>query len=194
MILEEGKSLKGVKHAKASRLFTHYVDHYIETRTGKAVTQIDNTTHKDVRRIIQEWTKETIDSGDSSRELADYLTAEFEDMSDARAMLIARTEVGMASNNGSLGAAKSLQIPGLKKEWVTAEDDRVRPLPTGKGDEDHTAMDTEEVDVNEKFSVPPGDDMDCPGDGAAPAGQVCNCRCALVYNSPSGDDDGGENE
>ena len=37
------------------------------------------------------------------------------------------------------------------------------------------------MDIDEKFNVPPDVLMDGPGDNAAPADQVINCRCVLVY-------------
>lgn len=183
MILEEAKSIEGVIEVKASRKFESFVKDFTERRSGAAVTQIAGTTHKQARRIISEWTAEAVTSGDSNSDLAGYLQMEMDGLSDSRATLIARTETAIASNNGALGAAKSLEIPGLQKEWVSAEDDRVRDGGKNGDGADHVDADGQIVSVDDKFSVPPGDDMDCPGDVSAPADQVCNCRCVQVFTS-----------
>lgn len=83
----------------------------------------------------------------------------------------------------SIEAVKSLQIPGMVKEWISAKDDRVRTLENTNGDADHEAMDGVEASLDEKFSVPPDTSMDGPGDPSAPPEQIINCRCALGFKS-----------
>lgn len=113
-------------------------------------------------------------------EVADKLTTKFTELSPGRARTIARTEITMATQAGSLEAAKELQIPDLEKEWVSAQDDRVRGL-SPKDDADHAVMNGQQEPLDAKFVVPPDADMDGPGDSAGGASQVCNCRCVLVY-------------
>lgn len=178
-IIKEGKSLGFDRETKANLKFDQFVESYIKNRTADQVTKIGNTNDRVVRNIIKEWTYETISSGDSLPELSKYLEAEFEDLTPGRARTIARTEVSLASNNGSREAAKALGIPGLTKEWVTAEDSRVRDGSNGYAD--HHAMDGVSVELDEKFTVPPDASMDGPGDPSASADQVINCRCVLTY-------------
>lgn len=181
MILREGKERFGgqMVETKANAKYDHFVNEYIERRTGTQITNINNTNQKTIRRVVSEWTHEAITSGDSGKELSFYLQTEFEALTPGRAEKIARTEVASASNNGSLEAVKSLQVPNMFKEWVNPADERSRD---GKNDgPDHLAMNGEEVPLDTKFVVPPDTDMDGPGDPSAPADQVINCRCVLVY-------------
>lgn len=99
-------------------------------------------------------------------------------LSASRARTIARTEVAAASINSEMEAVKALDIPDMKKEWVSIQDSRTR-------DDDevanHLEMNGKRVGINEKFHVDPDAEMDGPLDPSADASQNCNCRCALVY-------------
>lgn len=181
MVLNEGKALGYNKENKANRKFDSFITEYIARHTGQQISTIENTTQKNIRNIVKGWTAETITAGDSLPQLTEMLEAEFEGLSKTNARRIARTEVALASNNGSLEAVKSLQIPNMFKEWVTASDGRVRDGEGGYAD--HSVMNGAEVALEEKFGVPPDSLMEGPGDPGAPADQVINCRCVLVYKS-----------
>ncbi len=183
MILNEAKTIGLVTETKAKRdqqKYDAYVTQYVQTRTGNAITEIAGTTRKQVRRIVSEWVQEAITEGDSADTLAKYLQMEFEGLSEGRAKNIAVTEVGMASTNGALEAVKVLNVPNMQKEWVSADDGRVREDDAVAN---HAAMNGVSIALTEKFTVPPDADMDCPGDPSAGASQVCNCRCVLVYKT-----------
>lgn len=181
MILEEAKH-KGLDvEQKAPKRFDDFIKRYTESRSGEAITTITSTTIKRVRSVIGEWVQSTVEGGDSNVDLSKYIEMEFEELTSSQSTRIARTEVALASNNGAREAVKSLQIPNLMKEWVTAQDDRVRD-----GDNhgpDHSAMDGVQVPLDEKFTVPPDTSMDGPGDSSAGADQVINCRCVLTFSS-----------
>jgi HK97 family phage portal protein len=181
MILGEGKSAFGLHDQKANTKFQHFVDVYTEDRSGQAIKTITSTTTKQMRKIVGEWVNTAIEDGDSNSDLSKYIGSEFEELTPEQSTRIARTEVALASNNAALEAVKSLQVPNMFKEWVTANDDRVRD--GAHGGADHTAMDGTEVALDEQFSVPPDSSMDGPGDDSAPADQVINCRCVLTYRS-----------
>ncbi len=169
---------------KATRKFDDYVKRYIKTRTGNAITKIEETSRKKVVNTVKRLTQAAITDGASGAELSKDimrdLSTSLKDLSPARARVIARTEVQLASQNGSLEAVKSMNIPNMEKGWVTANDDRVR-------DDDHVAdhahMNDEWVGLDEKFLVPPDCSMEGPGDPSAPAEQVIQCRCCLIYRS-----------
>lgn len=182
MILEEAKSKNLGGEVKASRRFDDFIKRYTETRSGEAIKTINSTTAKNIRRVIGEWVQSTVEGGDSNVELSKYIEMEFEELSSSQSTRIARTEVALASNNGAREAVKSLQLPNIKKEWVTAQDDRVRDGGEGHGP-DHAAMDGVQVGLDEKFIVPPDTSMDGPGDPSAGADQVINCRCVLTFSS-----------
>lgn len=184
MVLGEGKSLGLGFETKANLKYDSFVQEYVRRHTATQIKTITSTNERTIKRIVSEWVSEAITEGDSLPDLSNFLEAEFSDLSAGSARRIARTEVSMASNNGSLEAVKSLQVPGIVKEWVTADDDRVRDGE--KGGPDHVAANGQEVDLNDKFVVPPDADMDGPGDVSAEAGQVINCRCVLVYKQTQG--------
>lgn len=191
VFFEEAKSVFGISkpdlEIKSSRTWDYWAKHYIEKRTGDAITQISGATEQQVSRVVKRLAEQAIIDGDTNADIAGELQDEFESLSVARSHLIARTEVGMASSNATLEAAKSLDIPGLKKEWVSVQDARTRDGSTENGHgANHFDMNGVEIDLDEKFLVPPDTSMDGPGDPSAGADQVCNCRCVLVFKSGRG--------
>jgi hypothetical protein len=110
--------------------------------------------------------------GESIDKLADRV-AHAGSVSISRAELTARTEVVGASNYGSYDQASLLGgDEGVSKQWLATEDMRTRP--------DHRLADGQIVPLHSTFSVG-GYSMLHPGDFTAPASEVCNCRCTIVY-------------
>jgi hypothetical protein len=90
-----------------------------------------------------------------------------------RARVIAVTSVHSMANAGSQAAMLMLQARAdrpLLKEWVSREDERVRPT--------HHVADGQRVPVASYFMVG-SSPMLFPGDPDAPAGEVVNCRCSM---------------
>ena len=180
MIFHEAKGLGLNIETKANtRKYESFVESFVKRRTGQAITQIEGTTKKKIHQVTKRLVENAIIDGDSNPELASDLRKEFDSLTNSRSQLIARTEVAAASNNGSMEAVKALDIPGMLKEWVAVDDDRTRDGDHGGAD--HLAMDGKTALIDEPFTVPPDASMDCPGDSAGGADQVCNCRCTLVY-------------
>ena len=172
--------LKILETKRNEKTWEQWADSFVKTRTATAITQIEGTTRKQVRKVVQRLVSDALRE-DSETNVAGELRDEFDSLSKGRAMTIARTEVGMAANNATLEAVKSLEIPNLKKEWVSLQDNRTRD-----GDNDgpnHYDMNGVRVGLDEKFTVPPDADMDGPGDPSGGADQVCNCRCTLIYTT-----------
>lgn len=184
-ILESGKDIvPNNKENKAAIRFLDFQERYAEAHAAESVGLIEGTNLKKAREKIRKLTTENIAEGEPTANLARELRKEFESLSSSRAQLIARTEVGIASNEGALEAARALDIPQLMKEWVSVQDDRTRPGDFDAGNLDvpnHIVMNGERVPIDEKFIVPPGDAMDGPQEPGAPAGQIINCRCVLVF-------------
>lgn len=180
-VFDEAKSIGFSIETKANRKFDQFVQGYIDRRTATAITEIEGATKKKVHAVVKRLVDAAIVEGESGLDLSAKIGDEFSSLSAGRARLIARTEVTMASTNGQLEAVKSLQVPGMVKEWVSANDDRVRDGGDDGADANHADMDGVTVSLDEKFNVPPDADMECPGDPSGGASQVCNCRCALVY-------------
>lgn len=145
---------------------------YLSTMAARKVTQIMETTRKEMRDLI------TLarDMSMTMDEIAAAIQTKFEQYSEYRAYRIARTEVVAASNFGSYFAAlEAADRMGVdtEKEWVDSDDSRVR--------ETHAAMDGERVPVDKKYS----NGMDYPGDMMnGQAKEVIHCRCAQVYHMP----------
>jgi hypothetical protein len=176
-VLNGGKSI-GVGFETKTRIrFQQFVDSFIDQHLKVAITHIEGTSIKKARRIIKEAIASSQETGISSREIANELMLEMSSLSKSRANTIARTEIGIASNQGSLQAAKALDIPDLQKEWVSTLDDRTRDTDHA----DHVSVNGQRVGLDEKFNVEPDATMDGPGDPSAGAEQIINCRCSLVY-------------
>jgi hypothetical protein len=96
-------------------------------------------------------------------------------LTTSQATRIARTHIHSAAEGGSIAQLRFMGYADseVKKEWLTVHDARVR--------ETHVAVDHHTVLLNEKFTVG-GWPLDHPGDMTAPAGEVENCRCTMVFN------------
>ena len=180
-IFQNAKSAFNLLETKKNeKTWDQWAEKYIEKRTGRAITEIEGTTRKQVRKVVQELVAEAV-IDDSDVSVPRELRSHFDSLSKGRARTIARTEIGMASNSATLEAAKSLEIPGMKKEWVSLQDDRTRDGE--KGSSNHLDMNGETVELEDKFTVPPDADMEGPGDEAGGPENVCNCRCTLIFKS-----------
>jgi SPP1 gp7 family putative phage head morphogenesis protein len=92
-----------------------------------------------------------------------------------KAEMIARTETLTAVSIGLAAAMKNAAevIPGLKKGWMTAGDDRVR--------DSHAAINGEVIESDEKFS----NGLAHPRDtNSTDASEVIACRCSLILIPP----------
>lgn len=147
--------------------FTEEVNRFIEETVGKRVALLTATT----RRALREAVREGIAAGESMDEIADRIRELYTEMSSMRAKRIARTEVIAASAAGSLYAAKSTNLPGLKKEWIATRDSRTR--------DSHAHLDGEIVPIDAAFP----NRLDYPGDPSGPPEEVVNCRCTLGYHT-----------
>ena len=88
-----------------------------------------------------------------------------------RAERIARTETTRALNAGILLAAASVPFE-VRKEWITAEDERVRGRPFS-----HVVLHGRSLPIDLSFNN--GENIRFPGDPNASASNVINCRCVL---------------
>lgn len=155
------------------RIIKYYYEQYL---FDKVVVEIANTTLKQIEAVIMKGLQEGLGIEEMVKLLKDSpITA-------ARAELIIRTETTRAANVGAMVAAADSGL-ALRKEWVSTQDDRTRRIP--RDNYDHLHMDGIQVDFSEPFIVPSLktlDAMQFPGDPAGSAGNVCNCRCYMVFN------------
>lgn len=167
-------SLKQIRSRKAEikkDLFASLAQTWITREALRKSAMIASTDVDDVRNAIQDG----LDDGIGTAEIARNIR-EVSSLTAFRAATVARTETHAAATFGSVEsvrqAEQSLGVTMLKA-WLPTIDDRTR--------DDHRAMaNVGAVPLNEKFNVG-GVLMDRPGDPSAPAEQVINCRCALIY-------------
>lgn len=135
----DGASLReapGVRNVKADKsgwvsLPNLRAQEYAEKHAAEAVTQINDTTRKEIARIVSDGVK----SGSSYNDIAKAIKDKFEGFAvpmpqkhvPNRAVLVAVTELANAYCEGNAQVGDYLQDNGVKmmKAWQTLEDDRV---------------------------------------------------------------------
>lgn len=180
-ILREAKQIGLVMETKSQESrFESWAREWINRQTAEQIQRIDNTTRKQVRTVVKRLVEESVlGDGLSEVEFTRELTKEFDRLTPGRAATIARTEVHSASSESELRAVEELQIPGMKKEWIAALDDRTRD--GSNGGPDHAGANGQKVGIDEQFKIEPDYMLDCPGDPAGGPENTINCRCSLGY-------------
>lgn len=137
----------------------------METQLIK-VTKVTETVRKNLGASIAEGIKasETID------EIARRIRDEF-NFSQERSTMIARTEVGAATNQARFEAMKQGGIEFHR--WLSAGDERVRQPPQS---EYNHAIDGETVALGQRFT----NGLTIPNDPEGAPGNVINCRCVTL--------------
>ena len=99
--------------------------------------------------------------------------------SETQSARIARTEVNIASNAGTLAAGETYEYQ-MQKEWVAVHDHRTRGT-NPEDDASHVSLNGTVIDFEDVFIDPRnGDRLKSPGDPMASAGSIINCRCQLT--------------
>lgn len=142
----------------------------LQARGIETFENVSKTTTDRIMKIVQAG----IEKGASVDDVATTIMDSSKLVEPSRAMTIARTEMLTAV---SLGQASMMQlaakaIPGLKKAWVTAQDEDVR--------ESHKSLNGEIREHDEKFS----NGLMYPRDPDGEPGDSINCRCTLVTLPP----------
>jgi hypothetical protein len=141
--------------------------------TGLNLAQkMSETTRKKIQTILAY----ASENGLSVDETVRLIKSQVTEINRSRAVTIVRTEVGRSANEGKLLGAMAMGIM-MDKIWLTAEDERVRRRPRDKGD--HLVMHDKRVELDKFFT----NGMYVPGDHNAPAHEVVNCRCTLVFKA-----------
>ena len=164
-------------------LFERIMQEFIRQFGADRVTQVLRTTQTQLQAIITRSIKE----GLGQEALAKLISEQVRSIARVRARVIARTETHTAAMHASQEVAKTSPFP-MQKRWISVYDHRTRDFGEGDGIADqanHRVMNEVTMQPGEAFAVPNSkggvDWMQGPGDPSAPAYQVINCRCALVY-------------
>lgn len=187
---DEDKSQRTPLQKQIDVRFDDFVKRWVDNNVGIKITNIKATSKKRVIKAIRNAVADNLAEGGTLAELTNRIqkdvNAVYSGFTKGRSRTIARTETVVASNEGSRGAAKALNIPNLLKEWISDLSATARGR-NPKDSTDHVSMNGTKVELNEKFIVPSTDGFDemvGPGDPSAPADQVINCKCVTVYNTP----------
>ena len=131
--LQEAPRVRNVKADKSGwvSLPNLRAQEYAKKHAAEAVTQINDTTRKEIARIVSDGVK----SGSSYNDIAKAIKNKFEEFAvpmpqkhvSNRAVLVAVTELANAYCEGNAQVGNYLQDNGIKmmKAWQTLEDDRV---------------------------------------------------------------------
>jgi SPP1 gp7 family putative phage head morphogenesis protein len=141
-----------------------WVRSYLDQREN-LITDAGTATFEQIKLGIQEG----IDAGDTMDELGRRVKDAFSQADRGRCEVIAQTETATAF--GVARQASQEQAGITHKEWLSAQDDRVR--------DSHGEVDGQIVAVDEPFNVG-GVQMMHPCADGAPAREVINCRCISI--------------
>lgn len=148
---------------------------YLRLHMIRFVQDITETMRNDILRTLEKGVEEGWSIEQTVRELRTS------GLIEARARVIARTEIIRAANVGYSSAAKTLPYE-VDKKWSAANDHRTR--------HSHSLMNGRTIGESEFFNVPvykgdkptgAVDQMTFPGDPEATASNTINCRCRVVY-------------
>lgn len=156
-----------------NREMVELINQYFEGGILDTSEGITDTTRDAIRVIMQIANEE----GHDLDWIEEQLITESEDLNRSRSRLIARTETVTASNQAAFFAAAKTGLL-MTKEWLSAQDNRVRS--------DHQTVNGSKIDMEGFFTV--GDSkMALPGakiqENGLPslAAEVCNCRCVCLF-------------
>jgi len=179
---------KTVKAPDANfEVFNKLANAWVEKFGLKKAKEINGTSFENLRKNIQAQISEALELGETIREIrnrilesVDGVYADFgtdPNKAAIRANAIARTESATGENFGSYTQAKAEGMQ--RKQWLSAIDSRTR----GADDDDefdHVHANGETVNIDEPFTST-GESIMYPGDPEGSAGNVINCRCAMIY-------------
>ncbi len=129
-------------------------------RTGE---RLGNT----VRPVLQKIVEGAFNDGLPVRDTAALIRSAIGEAAPGQAQMLARTDLNSLNNGGSIMAAG--MVGATYKQWLTAEDDRVRDT--------HAEADGQTVPIDQPFDVG-SEALDYPGDPGGSDEEVCNCFVA----------------
>jgi hypothetical protein len=159
------------------------VNSYLSTIGGERITEINNFTKKYVLNRLRPILTDGIDKGLGIAEIGRMIVSDIAEYSGIfakyRSERIARTEIIGTSNWASITSVESSGVKDrLLKKWHVTVDGRERETHLEMIDKPAIPID----DFFEVRNVSGGvDRMKYPGDPSGSAGNVIQCRCAIVY-------------
>jgi Phage Mu protein F like protein len=171
------RSLKSAQLVKDGRsmgdVWNEAIDRYTTQHSVRFVTDISAKTRAQIVDVLRRAAAEGWDEASVIMALKD------KNVTLARAGRIARTEITRAVSAGAMLAASSVPFR-VNKQWITANDERVRGNPGGENSSapfSHFVLHEVIIPLDSPFFN--GEQIRFPADPAASAANVVNCRCAL---------------
>jgi len=143
---------------------------------ARKVVKIDNVTRESIRYILEKGKA----GGKSYRMIATDMRNISPSVNQHRAYKIARTEIHTASIKATDDSLRHTRVQ-FEREWRSIIDARIRGLGI-KDIFNHIIANGERVGQDAKF-IRTGEALDYPGDPDGSAGNIINCRCALLYHA-----------
>jgi hypothetical protein len=155
---------------------------YFRLIGGTKVSGIDDTTKNIVKNLLANILGQNLSRRDQAKLFEETLNDP--SFNRARSLVIARTESTTAANHGINEGARSSDYE-VVKFWINTKDKRTRLS--------HLAMTQDRIGLNQPFLVldPKTNEvteMMYPGDVAAPAKEVVNCRCVMATEALKDED------
>jgi hypothetical protein len=155
---------------------------YFRLIGGTKVAGIDDTTRNIVKNLLANILGQNLSRRDQAKLFEETLNDP--SFNRARSLVIARTESTTAANHGINEGARSSDYE-VVKFWINTKDKRTRLS--------HLAMTQDRIGLNQPFLVldPKTNEvteMMYPGDVAAPAKEVVNCRCVMATEALKDED------
>ena len=163
-IIEQGKSAGLILERKEdfAQMMTRLALQYVaQEAVRRKITSIAETTRAQIVSLVDQGYRDGLGVAEIASGVRDRISG----ISQLRGALIARTETHGAANFGADVAARETGL-NLRKEWVSAADERTR--------EDHAAADGQIVGMDDAFDVG-GESLMYPGDPAGSPENVINC-------------------
>jgi uncharacterized protein with gpF-like domain len=137
-------------------------------RTEVFIRTINETTYKKLQKEFEA----SLAAGENRNQLIERVQTTYKSINEARAAMIARTEVHNATQYGTMEGYR--QAGMSLKIWVSVGDSDTRGSdPTDEAD--HLSMDGEERPLDMPFS----NGLMFPGDPKGSAAETINCRCVI---------------
>jgi hypothetical protein len=155
--------------------WTKFIVDYLNRFLIEKITfEVSRTTRDELLKVLNQ----AITEGWSIDETVKRIESlPFTKMQAAR---IVRTEVNRAANVGAKAQSSTFAFE-QNKEWISAEDNRVRGLrPSDHAN--HVLLDGVTINEGDVFvDIRNGDRLEFPGDPRASAASTINCRCSVAY-------------
>lgn len=156
-------------------LWRSLLNDFLTVRIAGRITKVEQTTRERIAVLIERGISEGLGARDVAKTIRDD-----KDFNKNRALTIARTETVTSANQGKYMAA--LSSPYIKlKRWLPFADKRTRPTHLDFVNRPFVEMD--QLFYLQNMQTGALESALYPCDSSLSAGNVCNCRCLVVFEN-----------